>query len=26
MSPYADILHAMTELDKAIVLVKKDIE
>jgi predicted regulator of Ras-like GTPase activity (Roadblock/LC7/MglB family) len=26
MSSYTDILHAMTELDKAIVLVKKDIE
>jgi predicted regulator of Ras-like GTPase activity (Roadblock/LC7/MglB family) len=26
MSPYADILHAMAEMDKAIVLVKKDIE
>ena len=26
VSSYADILHAMTELDKAIVLIKKDIE
>jgi predicted regulator of Ras-like GTPase activity (Roadblock/LC7/MglB family) len=26
MSSYADIRHAMTELDKAIVLLKKDIE